>query len=93
MKLEIKYIFPTSTSGADFYIYELPEGLEMRKILGHTRMQRNPQARGDIFWIFMELLGPKSNLHPGTEISSVASLTLKLSTECSECWKIIMCNF
>ena len=94
MKLEIKYIFPTSTSGANFYIYELPEGLEMRKILAHgTRMQRNPQARGDIFWIFMELLGPKSNLHTGTEISSMASLNLKLSTECSGCWKIIMSNF
>ena len=60
MKLEIKYIFPTSTSGANFYIYELPEGLEMRKILAHgTRMQKNPQARGDIFWIFMELCGSK----------------------------------
>ena len=94
MKLEIKYIFPTSTSGANFYIYELPEGLEMRKILAHgTRMQRNPQARGDIFWIFMELLGPKSNLHTGTEISAMASLNLKLSTECSGCWKIIMSNF
>ena len=60
MKLEIKYIFSTSTSGANFYIYELPEGLEMRKILAHgTRMQKNPQAREDIFWIFMELCGSK----------------------------------
>ena len=60
MKLEIKYIFPTSTSGTNFYIYELPEGLEIRKILAHgTRMQKNPQARGDIFWIFMELCGSK----------------------------------
>ena len=33
MKLEVKYLFPTSCSGASFYIYQLPEGLAMRKIL------------------------------------------------------------
>ena len=55
MKLEVKYIFPAS-SFADFYIYELPdEGLGMRKILAHgTRMQKNPQTKEDIFWIFTD---------------------------------------
>ena len=33
MKLKFKYIFPTSSSGTNFYIYQLPEGLEIRKIL------------------------------------------------------------
>ena len=65
MKLEVKYIFPTSTSGANFYIYELPEGLGMRKIYAHgTRMQKNPQTRGDIFWIFMDLCESKVQLAP-----------------------------
>ena len=33
MKLEVKYLFPTSSSGATFDNYQLPEGLGMRKIL------------------------------------------------------------
>ena len=42
MKLEVKYLFPTSSSGASFFIYQLPEGLEMQKILAHSiRMQKN----------------------------------------------------
>ena len=42
MKLEVKYLFPTSSSGASFFIYQLSEGLEMRKILAHSiRMQKN----------------------------------------------------
>ena len=53
MKLEVKYLFPTSSSGLSFYIYQLHEGLGMRKILAHSiRMQKNPQTREDIFWIF-----------------------------------------
>ena len=28
MKLEVKYFFPTSSSGENFCIYQLPEGLE-----------------------------------------------------------------
>ena len=32
MKLEVKYIFPTSTLGVNNYIYKLPEGLGMRNI-------------------------------------------------------------
>ena len=35
MKLKVKYLFPTSSSGANFYIYQLPESLGMRKILAH----------------------------------------------------------
>ena len=42
MRLEVKYIFPTSTPGENNYIYKLPEGLGMRKILAHgTRIQKN----------------------------------------------------
>ena len=52
MKLEVKYLFPISFSGATFFIYELPEGLGMRKILANgTRMQKNPQNKEKIFWI------------------------------------------
>ena len=50
MKLEVKYLFPISSPGAKFYIYELRKGLGMRKILAHgIRMQKKPQTRGDIF--------------------------------------------
>ena len=53
MKLKVKYIFPISSSGAHFYICQLPEGLGMRKILSHgIRMQKNPQTRAGISWIF-----------------------------------------
>ena len=31
MKLEVEYLFTTSSSGANFYIYQVPEGLGMRK--------------------------------------------------------------
>ena len=61
MKLEVKYIFPTSSSSVDFYNYQLPEGLEMRNILAHgIRMQKNPQTRVNIFWIFMDIYGVMS---------------------------------
>ena len=70
MKLEAEYLFSTSSSGANFYTYHLPEGLGMVKILAHgIKMQK-------ISWIYA---GPKSNLHPRTEISSMASVTSKLS--------------
>ena len=46
MKLEVKYIFSSSYSSVIFYIYELPEGLGIRKILAHEAhgisMQKNP---------------------------------------------------
>ena len=35
MKLEVKYLFPTLSSGANFCIYQLSKGLGMRKILPH----------------------------------------------------------
>ena len=55
MKLEIKYLFPTSSSGVKFSIYQLFEGMEMRKILAHfIRMQKKPQTREHIFWIFTD---------------------------------------
>ena len=58
MKLEVKYLFSISSSSVTFYIYELSEGLGMRKILGHgTRMQKNPQNREDGFLIFRDFHG------------------------------------
>ena len=58
MKLEVKYLFPTSYSGVNFYIHQLPEDLGMREILAHgTRMQKNPQTRAEIFWIFTDFHG------------------------------------
>ena len=36
MNLEVKYLFPTSSSGVKFYICQLPEGLVMTKILAHA---------------------------------------------------------
>ena len=58
MKLKVKYIFPTSSSGANFYMYQLPEGLGMRKVLVHgIRMQKNSQTREDIFWTFTDFHG------------------------------------
>ena len=55
MKLEVKYIFPTSAPGVNNYIYKLPKGLGMRRILARgTRTQKNPQIREDIFWIFTD---------------------------------------
>ena len=78
MKLEGKYLFPTSPSGA-YFIYQLPEGLEMRKILTNgIRMQKNPHIREDILdfhgfsWSYV---GLNYNLHPCTKIPSLASLT------------------
>ena len=55
MKLEVKYIFSTSTLSVNNYIYKLPEGLRIRRILAHgTRIQKYPQTREDIFWIFTD---------------------------------------
>ena len=33
MKLEVRYLFLTLSSGTNFFIYQLSEGLESRKIL------------------------------------------------------------
>ena len=50
MKLEVKYLFRTSSSGANICIYQFPEGLEMRKILAHgIRIQKNPKIKTNIF--------------------------------------------
>ena len=81
MKLEVKYLFPTSSSGANFYIYQLPEGLGMRKILPRgIRMQNNPGKKFSWFSrIFMELCASKVQLASMHKISSMVSLTPKLS--------------
>ena len=54
LKLEVAHF---SSSGTHFYMYRLREGLGMRKIFDHgIRIQKNPQNRVDIFWIFMDLM-------------------------------------
>ena len=66
MKLKVKYLFPTSSTvqlqlpnfptSFFIFIYQLPEGLGLRKTLSHgIRTQNNLQTREDNFWIFMEL--------------------------------------
>ena len=60
MKLGVKYLYLTSSSGENFYIYQLREGLGMRNMLAHgIRMQKNTQTRDAIFWIFMEFSDSK----------------------------------
>ena len=56
MKLQVKYLFPTSSSGTHFYIHQFSEGLGMGNILAHgLRMQKKPQTSANILWIFMEV--------------------------------------
>ena len=66
MKLGVKFLYLTSSSGENFYIYQLREGLGMRKILAHSiRMQQNSQTREDTFWRFTDfhkLCGSKVQL-------------------------------
>ena len=53
MKLEVQYLFPTSCSGANLFIYQLSEGLGIKKILAHRiKTQKNLQIMAHIFWIF-----------------------------------------
>ena len=60
MKLEVKYIFPTSSSSVNFHNYQLAEGLEMRNILARGIRMHKPQTRVNIFWIFMDIYGVMS---------------------------------
>ena len=55
-----------------FFIYQLSEGLEIRKILADgIRVQKNQQTRGHIFWILIELGEFKVWLgHPHGEFSN-----------------------
>ena len=71
MKLEVKYIFPTSISGANFYIYELPEGLGMKIIDAHgTSMQKKstnqeghfPDFHG-VMWVQSPICTPVQKFH------------------------------
>ena len=63
MKLKVKYIFPTLSSGTNFCC-QLSKSLGKKKSAHSIRMQRNPQTRENIFWIFTDfhskvLLGKK----------------------------------
>ena len=72
MKLVVKYLFPTSSPGSNFYNYQLPEGQGMRNILGHhVRTQKNPQTMAKLLVDFHRFswsyVGPNSNLHSCVE--------------------------
>ena len=80
MKLEVKYLFQSSFSVKNFYIYQLAEGLGMRKILANgTRNAKGSKNQEGGFLNFNGFLrnyaGPMSNLDSSMEISSMASLT------------------
>ena len=84
MKLEMTNLFPTSSPGANFFICQLSECLEMRKILAHgIRMQKKSTNHGAHFLNFHGISQSypvsNSNLHPRTEISASAMLTPKSS--------------
>ena len=65
MKLEVKYLFPTSCSGRNFYIDQLPKVMGIRRILAQgLRIQKNPQSRENIFWIFKDYHGIMGILAP-----------------------------
>ena len=74
MKSEVKKLFSTSSLGANFYIYQLPEDLGMRKILTHgIRMQKNPQMEFKSTRI-IELCGSKVQLtHPHGNFTNVVT--------------------
>ena len=58
MKLDVKILFPTLSSGVNFCICQVPEGLGIRKILAFgIRTEKNLQTRVDILWIFMDFHG------------------------------------
>ena len=81
--MEVTYLFPTSFSDANFYIYGLPEGpgneknIKMQMRLRKTTMRLNHKP-GKTFSgfseIFIELCKSKE-----IQISSMASLTPKSS--------------
>ena len=68
MKLEVKYIFPTSALSVNNYIYKLSEGLGMTKyqhmVLGYKRLHKQGKTLSGFSQIFMELCGSKVELTP-----------------------------
>ena len=58
MQLKVKYHFLTLFAGANFYIYELPEGLGTKKTLAHgISTPKNSQTGEEIVWIFTHFHG------------------------------------
>ena len=86
MKLKVKYLFPTSSSGTKFYIYQLPERLGMTKILAHGKgCKRIHKTRHPFLVfsrIFMELCGSKVQLAlpDGKLINCIANPKIVYST-------------
>ena len=77
MKLEVKYLLSTSSSVANFYIYQFSEGLRMRKILAHGRFYDAKESTNQDghFLDFHEFsrsnVGSRPNLHHRMKISSM----------------------
>ena len=68
MKLEVKYLFTTSSSGAIFFIHQLSGGLELREkkhmVLGCKRIKKSGCTFSGFLRIFLELCGFKIELAP-----------------------------
>lgn len=87
MKLKVRYLFSTSSLG--FFIHKLSENLETRKILAYViKMQKNPQTRVQIFWIFTDvhrITRVESPIcTPRTKVWATAALISKLSIRSEE---------
>ena len=78
-------------------LHDAEDAMRIRKILAHDiRMKKRHKPRRALdgfLKIFMELVGPKSNLHPRTEILSVASLTPKSSICCYVFKYLVLTDF
>ena len=66
MKLEAKYILPTSSSGVNFYIYQLSGGMQLKKslhmVLRCKRIHKPGQMFSEFSQILMELCGSNVQL-------------------------------
>ena len=64
IELEVKYLSSTSSWGTNVYIYQLPEGLRMRKILSQMVVGcKRIHKPGLTFCVFLQIFsyaGPKS---------------------------------
>ena len=80
MQLEIRYLFSITFSGGNFYIYGMPEGLEMRKTLAHRiRMQKNKnpdfvKCKLRSMYVEEKFIAGKNRINRKNIISEAASL-------------------
>ena len=77
MTQEVKYFFPTLSSEAIFFIYQLSEYLEMRKI-AHVKEPTNQAHFLDFHRLSQSYPVSKSNMHPRTEISATVTVNPRI---------------